>query len=100
MEDKKYEAGRVEISSAEYRDLVKEAVEARHEASQQRSEKWKLEDELKKCKEELALAQKKIDELESLMRNLQAYGSTPAPNNAPWWGQVTCTTLTNKKEDN
>ena len=99
MEDKKYEAGRVEISSAEYRDLVTEAVEARREASEQRSEKWRLESEVKKCKEELANANKKVEELESIIRNLQTYGSTPAPNNAPWWSQVTCATNIKKEND-
>ena len=103
MEEKKYEAGRVEISSAEYRDLIKEAVEAQRDASQARSDRWKTEDELRKCKEELALANKKIEELQSIISNLQAglaYGSTPAPNNAPWWNQVTYTTLNNNKENN
>lgn len=103
MEEKKYEAGKVEISSAEYRDLVTEAVEARHEASEQRSEKWKLESEKNKLSKELEEAKKRISELESVLSTLQAsvpYGSTPAPNNAPWWNQVTCTTLNNNKENN
>ena len=39
MEEKKYEAGRVEISSAEYRDLVTQAVEAQKDASEARSER-------------------------------------------------------------
>lgn len=66
MEEKKYEAGKVEISSAEYRDLVTEAVTARHEASEMRSEKWKLEDTLRKTKEELELTRKRVLELESI----------------------------------
>ena len=66
MEEKNYEAGRVEISSAEYRDLVKEAVEARHDASVERSERWKLEDTLKKTKEELELTRKRVLELEKI----------------------------------
>ena len=100
MEDKKYEAGRVEISSAEYRDLVKEACEARRDASEMRSEKWKLEDEIKKYKEELANANKKIEELESMIRNLQTYGSSnPAANTPPWWSQLTCVTNIKKEDD-
>ena len=101
MEEKKYEAGRVEISSAEYRDLVKEATEAYRNASQARSDKWKLEDELRKCKEELANANKKIEELQSLISKLQSvtYGGTSAPNLTPWWNTVTCSN-TNNKENN
>jgi seryl-tRNA synthetase len=104
MEEKKYEAGKVEISSAEYRDLVTDAVEARHEASEQRSEKWKLESEKNKLAKELEEANKKIAELESIIGNLHqsgiAYGSTSAPNNAPWWSQVTCNNINNNKENN
>ena len=66
MEEKKYEAGKVEISSAEYRDLVTEAVTARHEASEMRSEKWRLEDTLKKTKEELELTRNRVLELENI----------------------------------
>lgn len=71
MDEKKYEAGKVEISSAEYRDLVTEAVTARHEASEMRSEKWKLEDTLKKTKEELELTRKRVLELESINEALR-----------------------------
>ena len=72
MEEKKYEAGKVEISSAEYRDLVTEAVEARHDASEMRSEKWKIEDTLKKTKEELELTRKRVCELESINEALRS----------------------------
>lgn len=82
-EDKKYEAGRVEITSEEYRDLVKEAIEARNDASHARSDRWKIEIERDKIAKELELANKKIAELESLVDSLQtgfAYlGSTPNP---------------------
>ena len=71
MEEKKYEAGRVEISSAEYRDLVAEAVEARNNASQERSKRWELESELKKTKEELEHTRKKVCELENLIQALR-----------------------------
>ena len=71
MEDKKYEAGRVEITSEEYRDLVTEAVMARRDASDERSEKWRVESEKKKVEDELHLTRKKIEELESVIRNLQ-----------------------------
>ena len=100
MEEKKYEAGRVEISSAEYRDLVTEAVEARRDASESRSEKWKLESEKSKLSKELEEANKKIAELESAIRNLQGTPiyNTPVTNPPEWWKQVTCTTLTNNTE--
>lgn len=82
MEEKKYEAGRVEISSAEYRDLVTEAVEARNDASRERSKRWELETEIKKTKDELELTRKKVCELETLIEALrgtaQAY-YTPNP---------------------
>ena len=65
MEEKNYEAGRVEISSAEYRDLVTEAVESKEAASRLRNENWKLESETKSLKEELACAMKRIDELKA-----------------------------------
>lgn len=71
MEEKKYEAGKVEISSAEYRDLVTEAVEARHDASEMRSQKWKIEDTLKKTQEELELTRKRVVELETLNEALR-----------------------------
>lgn len=87
MEEKKYEAGRVEISSAEYRDLVKEAIEARHEASEQRSEKWKLESEKNKLSKELEETRKKVAELESVLASLQA--SVPSPNTTSWWNPLT-----------
>lgn len=104
MEEKKYEAGRVEISSAEYRDLVTEAVEARCDASESRSEKWKLESEKNKLQKELEEANKRIAELESILNSLQVgvnHGATPSPTSIPykpWWSEVTC--LTNNKEDN
>ena len=75
MEEKKYEAGRVEISSAEYRDLVKDMVEAQKDAYEARHSKWQIETENKKLKEELALARKKIEELETLNTKLQSIAS-------------------------
>lgn len=72
MEERKYEAGRVEISAAEYRDLVKEAVEARRDASDSRSEKWKIESERDNLKKELESARKQIAELESAISMIRA----------------------------
>lgn len=71
MKEKKYKAGRVEISSAEYRDLVTEAVEARRDASEIRSEKWNLESENRKLKEELDLTRKRVAELENICDTLR-----------------------------
>ena len=104
MEDKKYEAGKVEISSAEYRDLIKDAVEAHMEASQTRSDKWRLESEKSKLSQELEAANKRIAELESILSNLQTglhHSYTPDPNATPykpWWSEVTCSS--NNKGDN
>ena len=71
MDEKTYEAGRVEISSAEYRDLVTEAVKNQEVASQLRSEKWKLESEVKALKEELACAMKHVDELKATLNKYE-----------------------------
>ena len=88
MEEKKYEAGRVEISSAEYRVLIKDMVEAQKEASDARSRMWEARSERDKLAKELEETRKKVSELESILATLQA--SVPSPNNAPWWSQVTC----------
>ena len=77
MEEKKYEAGRVEISSAEYRDLVTEAVEARRDASEARTEKWRLESENGKLKKELEETRKRIAELEHFYETLHSAKSYP-----------------------
>lgn len=65
MEDKTYEVGRVEITSTEYRDLVKEAVESARDASEARSAKWKAESERDAIKKELDLARSEIERLKS-----------------------------------
>jgi predicted nucleic acid-binding Zn-ribbon protein len=78
MEERKYEVGRVEISSTEYRDLVKEAVEARRDASDCRSEKWKVERERDNLKKELESATNRIAELESVISNLHTLRDIPA----------------------
>jgi predicted nucleic acid-binding Zn-ribbon protein len=99
MEEKKYEAGRVEISSAEYRDLVTEAVEARRDASEIRSEKWKLESEKSKLSKELEEANKKIAELENVLATLQA--SVPPANKYFGWHQpMSAYNESNKTEEN
>lgn len=83
MEEKKYEAGRVEISSAEYRDLVTTAVAAEKDASEARSRMWKAESERDKLAKELEETIKKVSELESLLATF-----IPSPDSAPWWSQV------------
>lgn len=100
MEEKKYEAGRVEISSAEYRDLIKDAVEAQKDASDARSRMWEARSERDKLAKEIEEANKKIAELEGTIRNLQGTPiyNTPVTNPPEWWKQVTCTTLTNNTE--
>ena len=87
MEEKKYEAGRVEISSAEYRDLVTTAVAAEKDASDARSRMWKAESERDKLAKELEETRKKVSELESLLATLQA--SVPSPNATSWWNPLT-----------
>lgn len=58
--EKPYE-GTVQITSAEYRELVTEAVSSRHLYEEARSEKWKLESEITSLKKELAEANKNLD---------------------------------------
>ena len=105
MDEKKYEPGKVEISSEEYRDLVKEAVEARRDASDIRSEKWRVESERDKLKKELEAANKKIAELEGIINTLQqacVYSNMLQPSkdsHAERWQDVNCLLQTNNKED-
>lgn len=77
-EKKQYEAGRVEISSAEYRDLIKDMVEARQAASDARSRMWEARSERDELAKELKETIKKVSELESILATLQA--SVPSPN--------------------
>ena len=77
MEEKKYEAGKVEISSTEYRELIRDMVEARRDASENRSEKWKVESERDALKKELELAMKKIAELESVISEFRVPKTIP-----------------------
>lgn len=72
MEDKTYEVGRVEITSTEYRDLVKEAVESARDASEARSAKWKVESERDAIKKELEEAK---TEIARLKREIDCYRS-------------------------
>lgn len=76
MEDKKYEAGRVEISSAEYRDLVEEATKNSIEASEERSNRWRVESERDKLKAELEKANAEIADLKT---KLSFYGNLMRP---------------------
>lgn len=98
MEDKKYEAGRVEISSAEYRELVTDAVTNEKAAYEARNERWKAETERDKAKKELEEARAKIAELESTLQALQgSLANSSVPYNIPsdathtklWWNAVT-----------
>lgn len=111
MEDKKYEAGRVEISSAEYRELVIDAVTNEKAAKDARNERWKAEMERDEAKKELEAARAKIAELERFLQSLQgSLTTTSGPCNVPsdathpkpWWSEVTCgshPTATLTKED-
>jgi chromosome segregation ATPase len=90
MEEKKtYPTSEVTITTEEYRDLITEAAENRKEAEVERNNRWRYETELKALKEEyaeikaenkklinemakieveLTLAERKISELESELR--------------------------------
>ena len=62
MEKEKQYEGSVNITSAEYRELVTEAVSAEAELSEVRSAKWKLESERDKLKTECEALRKQLDE--------------------------------------
>lgn len=86
--EKKYE-GTVNITSAEYRELVTEAVTAKAEASEQRSAKWKLESEVSKLKAEieelrksLEAAEAHIAEYKASLRSTMMYPMNPCTTNA------------------
>ena len=64
MEEKKYE-GIVQITSAEYRELVTEATENKLRYDNAISEKWKLESQIRELKKEL---ETKINELNEMRR--------------------------------
>lgn len=60
MEEKKYE-GVVQITSAEYRELVTDAVRATERADTLRSENWKHEKRIRELEAELAETKKNLD---------------------------------------
>ena len=62
MEEKKYE-GIVQITSAEYRELVAEATENKMRYDNAISEKWNLESQIRKLKEELETKIKELNEM-------------------------------------
>lgn len=69
MEEKKYE-GVVQISSAEYRELVTDAVRATERADTLRSENWAHERRIKELETELAETKKSLD---ACSRQLSVY---------------------------
>lgn len=62
--EKKYE-GTVTITSAEYRELVTEAVTQKHNADDYRSEKWKAESERNELKKECDELRKRLADAET-----------------------------------
>lgn len=67
MDEKKYEAGKVIISSTEYRELIEEKTTAKCEASEARSERWRIDRERDKLKAELEKAMAQIDDLKKMI---------------------------------
>lgn len=56
-EEKKYSiVGKVEIGTDEYRELIERSIESEKACESLRSEKWKLESECSKVKQELSSA--------------------------------------------
>lgn len=77
MDEKKYEAGRVEISSAEYRDLVTEVTENRIGAMNAKSDKWRAEAERDMLKDELKKAKAEIEVLKNKLRTCSSLSWSP-----------------------
>lgn len=75
MEEKKYE-GTVQITSAEYRELVTEAVEATARYDAARSEKWQLERKISALEKELSEAKTELDACKNQLSQIAAYGGT------------------------
>ena len=69
MENKTYE-GVVRITSAEYRELVTEAVQSKADYERERSARWSVENENRKLKEEIDSLQKKLKGYVSLYGDL------------------------------
>lgn len=66
-EEKKYTiVGKVEIGTDEYRDLIEGLAEARNNASEERSRRWKLESSV-------SALEKKNSEIEKSMNELKAF---------------------------
>ena len=66
-EEKKYTiVGKVEIGTDEYRDLIEGLAEARNNASEERSRRWKLESSFSEL-------EKKNSEIEKSMNELKAF---------------------------
>ena len=63
MEEKRYE-GIVQITSAEYRELVTDAVKATERADTLRSKNWELESKASKLEKELTEMRKRLAEYE------------------------------------
>ena len=70
-EKKEYEIGYVEITTQEYKDLITEAVENRKDAEKYLHDKWKVERENELFKNENALMQKRIVELEARLADME-----------------------------
>lgn len=79
MEEKKYE-GTVQITSAEYRELVTEAVEAKARYDAVRSENWKHESTISKLEKELAETRKELD---SCRQQFSAYAASLSSTRTP-----------------
>lgn len=78
--EKNYEAGYVEITTTEYRDIITEAVENRKDAEYERDRRWRLEKENKELKEELLLTQKRVVELEARLADMEYVAKEVAIN--------------------
>ena len=82
METAKYE-GTVQITSAEYRELITEAVEAVKNFERARSENWQLESKINELKKELAETMKELD----MCRSQLASFLSSATQSSTWAAQ-------------
>ena len=69
-EEKKYTiVGKVEIGTDEYRDLIEGLADARNNASEERSRRWKLETDFSELKKKNSEIEKYMDELKAFVQS-------------------------------
>ena len=70
MEEKKYEFnGKVEISTEEYRDLIRDGVKAEQQADDYRSKYWSEQNKVKDLEEKVSVLNKSISHYQKFVNS-------------------------------